>query len=108
MKLAEMRKGYEEEVSYQKQMIKNLVYRFQLCTIVSGFGVVLFYLFYSKNLGLNILGIIMFVIGALGMLLFGYTGWKGQQNVKALIDDYEQKINYIQQKNCKHNKKRLL
>jgi len=29
------------------------------------------------------------------MLLFGYTGWKGQQNIKAVIKDYEDKIAYL-------------
>ena len=32
------------------------------------------------------------------MLLFGYTGWKGQQNVKAVIQDYENKIDYLYKK----------
>lgn len=32
------------------------------------------------------------------MLLFGYTGWRGQKNVKALVDDYQKKVDYLQKK----------
>lgn len=99
MKLAEMREGYEQEVAYQKQMLKNLGYWFQLCTIISGSGLVMIYFFHSRNSWLNVLGIVLFVLGALGMLLFGYTGWKGQQNVQAVVNDYEQKVAYLYRKN---------
>ncbi|EKQ15544.1 PTS system, fructose- and mannose-inducible putative EII component [Lacticaseibacillus casei A2-362] len=33
-----------------------------------------------------------------GMLMFGYSGWKGQQNVRAVVDDYDKKIKYFQKK----------
>lgn len=80
MTIDEMTKGYEKEVAYQKHMLKNLGYWFQLCTILSGVGIVLL------------------VLGALGMLMFGYSGWKGQQNVRAVVDDYDKKIKYFQKK----------
>lgn len=95
MSLEELRKGYEEEVAYQKHMLQNLGYWFQLATIISGIGIVVLYFYQAKSLGLKILGIALFVLGALGMLLFGYSGWKGQQNVQAVIDDYEKKIHYL-------------
>ncbi|SYW06635.1 PTS fructose transporter subunit IA [Oenococcus oeni] len=98
MMIEEMRKGYEEEVAYQKHMLKNLGYWFQLCTAVSGIGIVSIYFFHAKNLWLNILGIVLFIFGAIGMLLFGYVGWRGQQNIKAIVDDYEKKINYLRKK----------
>jgi hypothetical protein len=95
MTLEEMHKGYENEVKYQKHMLKNLGYWFQLFTIISGIGIVLIYFFHSSNLLFKILGILLFIVGFLGMLLFGYTGWKGQQNIKALIQDYENKLEYL-------------
>jgi len=98
MTIDEMHNGYKNEIAYQKHMLKNIGYWFQLCTAVSGIGIVLIYFFHSKNLWLNILGIILFILGSLGMLLFGYTGWKGQQNVKAVIQDYENKIDYLYKK----------
>lgn len=101
MTLNEMRKGYEGEVAYQKHMLKNLGYWFQLCSILSGIGIVLIYFFHAKNILLNVVGTGLLVLGAVGMLLFGYTGWRGQQNVKAVIDDYEQKLDYLQKKTAK-------
>lgn len=95
MTIDEMHKGYQEEVKYQKHMLKNIGYWFQLCTAISGIGIVLIYFFHSTNVWLNIVGIVLFILGCFGMLLFGYTGWKGQQNIKAVIKDYESKINYL-------------
>ena len=98
MTIDEMTKGYVKEVAYQKHMLKNLGYWFQLCTILSGVGIVLIYFFHGKTLWLNIVGIVLLVLGALGMLMFGYSGWKGQQNVRAVVDDYDKKIKYFQKK----------
>lgn len=97
MTIQELKTGYQEEVTYQKHMLRNLGYWVQLCTVISGVGIVLTYFFHAKNLWLTILGIVLLVIGALGMLMFGYSGWKGQQNIKALINDYELKIDYLHQ-----------
>lgn len=96
MTFEEMRKGYQNEVAYQKHMLRNLGYWFQLGSILSGSGIVLVYFFHAKNIFLNILGIALLVLGTAGMLLFGYAGWKGQRNLQALIDDYEQKLDYLQ------------
>ncbi|MFT8917406.1 MAG: DUF202 domain-containing protein [Oenococcus sp.] len=97
MTIKEMRQGYQEEINYQKHMLRNLGYWFQLCTTLSGIGIILIYFFHAKFLWLNILGIVLFVLGAFGMLLFGYTGWRGQQNIKAVVDDFSEKINYLRQ-----------
>lgn len=101
MTLDELRKGYEGEVAYQKHMLRNLGYWFQLFMILSGIGIVLIYYFHSKNYWLLGLGIVLMVVGVLGMLLFGYAGWKGQKNINLLIDDYEQKLNYLSKKGIK-------
>ncbi|WDF82602.1 DUF202 domain-containing protein [Lacticaseibacillus pabuli] len=96
MTIDEMREGYEKEVAYQKHMLRNLGYWFQLFTIISGCGLVLIYFFHGKTLWLTIMGWVFFVIGGLGMFMFGYTGWRGQKNVQAVVADYEAKINHLQ------------
>lgn len=106
MTLDEMTKGYEKEVAYQKHMLKNLGYWFQLNTVLSGSGIVVWYFFHGESFWLTLLGIILFVGGALGMLLFGYAGWRGQKNVRAVVDDYQQKVNYLQKKSLKVSQKR--
>lgn len=95
MTITEMRKGYEQEVAYQKHMMKNLGYWFQLCVVLSGVGIVLHALYHSTHPVVAIIGGVIFGIGALGMFLFGYTGWRGQQNLKKLVNDYEAKVNYL-------------
>lgn len=96
MTIQKMQKGYEQEVAYQKHMLKNMSYWFQLGSIISGMGIVLTYFFYHQNLWLTIAGGFMFVVGAFGMLLFGYAGWRGQQNINAVIDDFDKKIKYLE------------
>ncbi|KGO31594.1 PTS sugar transporter, partial [Oenococcus alcoholitolerans] len=66
---------------------------------LSGVGIVLIYFFHDKSFWLNILGIVLFAIGFIGMMLFGYSGWRGQQNVRAVVDDFEKKIEYLQKNN---------
>jgi hypothetical protein len=39
------------------------------------------------------------------MLMFGYSGWKGQQNVRAVVDDYDKKIRYLKHGALKAAKK---
>ncbi|WP_407893829.1 DUF202 domain-containing protein [Lacticaseibacillus sp. N501-2] len=95
MTITEMRKGYEQEVAYQKHMMKNLGYWFQLCVVLSGVGIVLLSLYHATHPVVAIIGGVIFGIGALGMLLFGYTGWRGQQNLKKLVNDYEAKLRYL-------------
>lgn len=106
MTLDEMTKGYEKEVAYQKHMLKNIGYWFQLNTVLSGIGIVVLYFFYGESLWLNILGIVLIVGGALGMMLLGYTGWRGQKNVRAVVDDYQQKVDYLQKKTQKISRKK--
>ncbi|WP_155286869.1 DUF202 domain-containing protein [Lacticaseibacillus zhaodongensis] len=95
MTLEELKAGYEKEVSYQKHMLDNIGYFFQLATVIGGIGIVLVYYFHARNLWLNILGIALLVLGVLGMMAFGYAGWKGQRNVNAVIDDYDKKLAYL-------------
>ncbi|MFC6171305.1 DUF202 domain-containing protein [Loigolactobacillus jiayinensis] len=100
MTIQEMEKGYKQEIIYQKHMLRNLGYWFQLWTIISGVGIVLIYFFHHQSLWLSIFGTILFVLGSLGMLIFGYTGWKGQQNIHKIIVDFDKKIDYFQKKSC--------
>ncbi|GEP19787.1 hypothetical protein [Pediococcus argentinicus] len=95
MTIQEMKNGYEQEVAYQKKMLRNVGYWFQLGTVVSGIGIVLLYFFHKTNFALTMLGIVMFIIGSISMLIFGYVGWRGQKNINALIDDFDKKIKFI-------------
>ena len=92
MTIEELRKGYVNEVNYQKKMLKNLKSWFNLFFMISAIGVVLIYYFHTKALWLFIAGIFFFVLGVLGMSVFGYGQWKGRQNLNLLIDDYQQKV----------------
>ena len=92
MTIEELRKGYVNEVNYQKKMLKNLKTWFNLFFMISAIGVVLIYYFHVKTLWLFIIGIVLFVLGSLGMSIFGYGQWKGRQNLNLLIDDYQQKV----------------
>ncbi len=98
MTIDEMTKGYEKEVAYQKHMLKNLGYWFQLCTILSGVGIVLIYFFHSKTLWLNIVGIVLLVLGALGMLMFGYSGWRGSRMFARLLTTMTRKSNIFKRR----------
>lgn len=95
MTIEEMQQGYLHEVEYQKHMLKNLSYWFQLFFTASVIGVVLIYSFHMHFSWLLIVGIILLVLGSLGMFIFGYASWRGKKNVSRIIDDYEQKITEI-------------
>lgn len=90
-----MQKGYKNEVAYQKHMLRNLGYWFQLFFTVSAIGLVLIYYFRQTTTWLFVVGIVLMVVGLLGMLLFGYASWRGRQNVNLIIKDYEKKIGEI-------------
>lgn len=96
MTTEELRKGYMNEVEYQKHMLRNLGYWFQLFFTVSAIGVVLVYYYHAKTTWLSVLGIILLIIGSLGMLVFGYGQWRGRKNINLVIDDYEKKVKYIE------------
>ncbi|NME19584.1 DUF202 domain-containing protein, partial [Lactobacillus johnsonii] len=66
--------------------------------MISAIGVVLIYYFHAKTLWLFITGIVLFVLGSLGMSIFGYGQWKGRQNLNLLIDDYQQKVTIFTKK----------
>lgn len=95
MTIEEMQKGYKKEVDYQKHMLRNLGYWFQLFLTLSAVGLVLIYYYHQHNVWLLVLGIVLMVIGVLGMLIFGYAQWRGRQNVELIIKDYEKKIKEI-------------
>ena len=95
MTIEELKKGYVNEVNYQKKMLKNLKSWFNLFFMISTIGVVLIYYYHAKTLWLFITGIVLFVLGALGMSIFGYGHWKGRQNLNLLIDDYQQKVTFF-------------
>ena len=62
MTIEELRKGYVNEVNYQKKMLKNLKTWFNLFFMISAIGVVLIYYFHAKTLWLFIIGIVLFVL----------------------------------------------
>ena len=49
MTIEELRKGYMNEVKYQKHMLRNLQYWFQLFLTISAIGVVLIYYYHAKT-----------------------------------------------------------
>lgn len=99
MTIEEMQNGYKKEVDYQKHMLRNLSYWFQLFLTISAVGLVLIYYFHSSILFLFIIGIILMVVGVLGMLTFGYASWRGRKNVDLVIKDYEDKLAEIKKIN---------
>lgn len=107
MTIAEMEKGYKNEVEYQKHMLRNLGYWFQLFLTISAIGLVLIYYFHQSTIWLFVIGIILMIIGVFGMLTFGYASWRGRQNVTLLIEDYEKKISEIKKinKNASENER---
>lgn len=96
MTIEQMQDGYKNEVAYQKHMLRNLGYWFQLFLTVSAIGLVLIYYFHKNSIWLFVTGIILMVIGALGMFVFGYASWRGRHNVDLIIKDYEQKLKEIE------------
>lgn len=101
MTIEEMQKGYKNEVQYQKHMLRNLGYWFQLFLTVSAIGLVLIYYFHKTSVLLMVTGIVLMVVGVLGMFIFGYASWRGRQNVSMIINDYQKKIKEI--KSINHN-----
>lgn len=95
MTIEEMQNGYKNEVNYQKHMLRNLGYWFQLFLTISAIGLVLIYYFHQSNIWLFVIGIILMVIGIVGMLTFGYASWRGRKNVALVIKDYESKLAQI-------------
>lgn len=88
----ELIQGYENEISYQKHMIENLGRWFSLLFLIASIGSLVLYFYYQKSLALTLLGGVLTLIGILGMLLFGYGIYKGQKNVKKVIEDLERRL----------------
>lgn len=97
MTIKQMQEGYEKEVAYQKHMLRNLGYWFQLFFIISACGLVLIYYFKHSTFWLFVIGIVLMLVGCLGMLIFSYASWRGRQNVELIIQDYQQKISQIKE-----------
>lgn len=92
MQKQEMIKGYEVEIAYQKQMLDNLGRWFSLLFALATIGLVITYSFAGKNLLAVIAGLVLMILASLGMLLFGYGIYKGRQNVRKLLSDFESKL----------------
>lgn len=92
MTIEEMQKGYQNEVAYQKHMLRNLGYWFQLFFTLSAMGLVLIYYYRQSIVWLFVIGIVLMVVGVIGMFIFGYASWRGKRNVELVIKDYEKKI----------------
>lgn len=98
MTIEEIKKAMLTKLIIKKKMLKNLKSWFNLFFMISTIGVVLIYYYHAKTLWLFITGIVLFVLGALGMSIFGYGQWKGRQNLNLLIDDYQQKVTFFTKK----------
>ena len=83
---------YEKEVQYQKHMLENLSRWFTLLLALAGTGVVLTYFFHQGFFPLFLLGILLIALGLLGMLLFGYSIYKGRANLNKFVDHIETKL----------------
>ncbi|EHJ52497.1 hypothetical protein [Streptococcus macacae] len=90
-------KGYEKEIAYQKHMIENLGRWFTLMFVIASIGAVVIYSFSANLIGL-ILGIVLMVLGILAMLVFGYGIYKGRINVQKVVDDFEEKLHFLENK----------
>ncbi|MFT8323838.1 DUF202 domain-containing protein [Oenococcus sicerae] len=84
--------GYETEIKYQKHMIANLGRWFTLFSLITGIAIVLLYFFHINHSLISVAAIALFVLGLLGMMLFGYGIYKGRQNVGKVIDAFENKL----------------
>ncbi|WEV39993.1 DUF202 domain-containing protein [Lactobacillus sp. ESL0684] len=92
MTAAELTKGYQDEVSFQKKMLQNLQYWLQFFLTIGAIGFVLGYYFYQKTTWLFVIGTIMTGIGAIGALIIAYGRHRGKQNVKLIIADYQKQM----------------
>ncbi|MBM7643581.1 DUF202 domain-containing protein [Streptococcus loxodontisalivarius] len=84
--------GYEEEVAYQKHMLRNLKYWYNLLFILAGLGLLLIYFYHKTNSHLFLGGCLLTALSILGMMLFSYGIYRGRQNANRLIDDLENKL----------------
>lgn len=90
----ELIQGYENEIAYQKHMIDNLGRWFSLLFLIASIGSLVIYFFHQKSLIWTLIGGVLMLVGILGMLLFGYGIYKGQKNVKKVIEDLERRLSH--------------
>lgn len=83
--------NYTNEINYQKHMLANLGRFMNVSFLVASIGIVLIYVFNSKNLFITIVGIILLVMGVLASLVLGLGIRNGRANVNKVIDDLEAK-----------------
>lgn len=89
----EIIKGYKQEIAYQKHMIENLGRFLSLSVMIAAIGIMLVYFFpFQNNAFLCVIGWILFVIGVLAMLLFGYGIYRGRKNVNLVIEDLNRRL----------------
>lgn len=89
---SEIVKGYETEILYQKHMLENLGRWFSLFLGVVGIGIIMLYFFHLTNVLLLILGVVLIVVGGLGMLVIGYGIYRGNKNLRLVINEFEAKV----------------
>ncbi|MDO4912735.1 MAG: PTS sugar transporter [Lactobacillus sp.] len=92
MTIEELKKGYENEIAYQKLMLRNLSYYFELAILITAIGIVMTYYFWGKSQPALILGIVIIVIGILMMLVIGTGAVRGRKNLNLVIQDYHKKL----------------
>ncbi len=84
--------GYEQEIAYQKKMLKNLSKWMTLGFFVSTIGVLIIAL--ANQLFLTILGYAFTACGAVACLLIGKAIYSGRKNVNRIIDVFEAKLKH--------------
>lgn len=81
-------------------MLENLQRWFSLFLGCVGIGIIMLYFFHMTNLPLKILGIILIVVGAIGMLIFGSGIYHGNRNLQLVVKDFKLKLSTDKIQNC--------
>ncbi len=89
---AELVKGYEAEIAYQKHMLENIGRWLSLGFGLTMLGAVILY-FYSSIYWVAVAVGIATAAFALITVLLGYVIYRGRRNLQKVIDDFEKKLN---------------
>lgn len=81
--------GYENEIAYQKKMIKNLRHWQSLFSMFVGLSILLIYFFIHQNIWLFTTGIVLCVVNVMIVFTIGYAIYKGQKNVDKIENQYQ-------------------
>jgi len=85
--------GYKQEIDYQNHMIDNLRRWLTLSVMIAAIGIVIICFFpITNNLFLGIIGWILFIVGLIAMMIFGYGIYKGRKNVGLVIEDLDHRL----------------